>query len=215
MTTFEMYKTLGLNYGASAEEIKEAYRRLVKKYHPDITKNNGSGLQLNNVIQAYKTLIVTKRTRNLVDFPVKNVKKKTPEREFTRNTDIFSLGNLLENGKTVGMRAFAARSLGNTGRRTAYAFLRKALTDPSDLVVKTAVEAIGDLKIRQSYGELFAVFSKGSREIRESVLCAVDKIGINGAFSDIVEAAVMDSDINIRNMARKMLRESEKAAQDG
>lgn len=34
------YKILGLNKGASKEEIKEAYKKLVKKYHPDQYANN-------------------------------------------------------------------------------------------------------------------------------------------------------------------------------
>ena len=29
------YKVLGLERGASDEEVKKAYRRLAKKYHPD------------------------------------------------------------------------------------------------------------------------------------------------------------------------------------
>ena len=30
------YKVLGLSYGASEEEVTKAYRKLVKKYHPDL-----------------------------------------------------------------------------------------------------------------------------------------------------------------------------------
>ena len=30
------YKVLGLERGASDEEVKKAYRRLAKKYHPDL-----------------------------------------------------------------------------------------------------------------------------------------------------------------------------------
>lgn len=35
MSTFDPYKVLGLNRGASVEEAKKAQRNLAKKYHPD------------------------------------------------------------------------------------------------------------------------------------------------------------------------------------
>ena len=36
----ELYKILEVEEDASEEEIKLAYRRLAKKYHPDLNKND-------------------------------------------------------------------------------------------------------------------------------------------------------------------------------
>jgi tetratricopeptide (TPR) repeat protein len=40
MTLTECYRVLGLKSGASFEEVKTSYRRLVRRYHPDVNPSN-------------------------------------------------------------------------------------------------------------------------------------------------------------------------------
>ena len=40
--TKDYYEVLGLDVSATEEEIKEAYRKLAKQYHPDINATGGS-----------------------------------------------------------------------------------------------------------------------------------------------------------------------------
>ena len=50
------YKILGLRPGATPSEIKSAYRRLVKFYHPDRDQSADSETMYREIYTAYKTL---------------------------------------------------------------------------------------------------------------------------------------------------------------
>ncbi|KRL04286.1 molecular chaperone DnaJ [Liquorilactobacillus oeni] len=50
------YETLGVSKDASAAEIKKAYRRLSKKYHPDLNKEPGAEAKFKEVNEAYEIL---------------------------------------------------------------------------------------------------------------------------------------------------------------
>lgn len=52
----DYYKILGVAREASAEDIKKAYRRLARKYHPDVSKEAGAEEKFKEVGEAYETL---------------------------------------------------------------------------------------------------------------------------------------------------------------
>ena len=59
----DYYKVLGVNRDASAEEIKRAYRKLAKQYHPDRNKAKGSEDKFKSANEANEVLSDPKKRR--------------------------------------------------------------------------------------------------------------------------------------------------------
>src|SRR4051812_4292396 len=52
----DYYKALGVARGVSDEDLKKAYRKLARKYHPDVSKEADAKEKFQEVSEAYETL---------------------------------------------------------------------------------------------------------------------------------------------------------------
>lgn len=52
----DYYQILGVQPDASAEDIKKAYKRLARKFHPDVSKEKNAEAQFKEVAEAYEVL---------------------------------------------------------------------------------------------------------------------------------------------------------------
>lgn len=64
MNLSDCYQVLGVQKGASQKEIKNAYRRLSLKYHPDRNKDDRVGEKFKQVIEAYQLLRLEEKTKS-------------------------------------------------------------------------------------------------------------------------------------------------------
>ena len=69
MAQKDYYKILGVSEGASADDIKKAYRALAKKYHPDANPNNKTAEEkFKEISEAYYVLSDAKKRKDYDSF---------------------------------------------------------------------------------------------------------------------------------------------------
>lgn len=64
----DYYKTLGVEKNASDEEIKRAFRKMAKQYHPDVNKEEGAQEKFKEIGEAYSVLSDPEKRRQYDQF---------------------------------------------------------------------------------------------------------------------------------------------------
>lgn len=207
----ELYRVLEVEPTADFETIRESYRRLLKRYHPDSGGVASDPGRLDRVVDAFRRLSRIHGSGRTA------VRPSAAERgaagadmgprassNTAENSDLSSLAELLLSSFEPASRAFAARSLGNLGKRSAYPYLRRGLRDENDTVVISCVRAIGRLHIAQSSGDLSATFYGAGVEVKCAVMEAVAEIDRLHLFRNLILTGLEDEDPAVRKRALRL-----------
>ena len=94
----DLYQILNVNFEASGEEIKSEYRKLVRIYHPDISKNKADISKFKEIQEAYEILINEEKRKKydiLHGFYREKIKK-----EYNKKLNQFKESNPVKNENT-------------------------------------------------------------------------------------------------------------------
>ena len=144
----DYYKALGVDKGASLEDIKKAYRKLALKHHPDRNPSDKKRAEekFKDISEAYAVLSDPEKRKQYDEFGTDAFRQKFTQEDIFRNFDIndilrgFGFGNL-------GGEFTWHEGSGGRGARRPYTTQRRA--DP-----------YGDLFGEQAYGQREAPAAK-------------------------------------------------------
>jgi hypothetical protein len=127
-----------------------------------------------------------------------------PRESADRLEELHRRGRVLLMSVSPARRAECARWLGASRCLSAYAYLRQAFWDPEEGVRISSVLAVGDLAVRQSGGELAALYAWSRPRVRRAILQTVERIGWVPGFDGILSMAAGDTDRRVRALAARV-----------
>src|SRR5437762_1106049 len=64
----DYYEILGVERGASEDEIRRAFRRLARQHHPDVSSEDGANARFKEINEAYEVLSDAEKRRTYDHF---------------------------------------------------------------------------------------------------------------------------------------------------
>lgn len=114
----DYYKILGVEKGATADEIKKAYRKLALKYHPDRNKDDPAAEErFKEVGEAYAVLSDAEKRKQYDTFGSQGFKQRYSQEDIYQGSDIGDILREMGLGGDFFSRIFGGRGGGPGGFR--------------------------------------------------------------------------------------------------
>lgn len=128
----DYYGILGVSSSASDEEIKKAYRKLAKKYHPDRNPDDPESEEKFKAVNEAYAVLVDKRKRQAYERSGQGAHQRYWDEDIFRDVDFSSLFREfgLRFDEEIKGRFFCRGRRGRGGRRRA-GYCRRAFAEPS------------------------------------------------------------------------------------
>lgn len=97
MTKRDYYEVLGLSRNAGADEIRRAYRKLARQYHPDVSSEPDAEVRFKEITEAYEVLNDSERRQLYDRFGHAGVQNGGPGVGFEGSPFGFGIDSLFEN----------------------------------------------------------------------------------------------------------------------
>lgn len=165
-----LYKTLGVSEHASADEIKKAYRKLARKYHPDVNKDESAIEKFKEINGAYE-ILSDKKKKDEYDMYGDQMFGGQNFHDFTQKQgDNIDLDDLLKSIFGGGGSSFGGGGFGSRGSSSTNLDQRINITIPFYVSVKGGKHNVSlnnesfDIKIPAGIkdGETLRVRGKGA-----------------------------------------------------
>lgn len=184
---FGYYHILGVSQDATSEEIKRAYRQLVKKYHPDVCKGPGCVQKFREVNEAYEFLKDSKQ-RTIYDTGYERWDQFSQDETYRNSLGqvILHLINSLGNPYSL-MRNYAVEVLVRIGA-PAFDEVIKASNSKNEVVRRKTCDILGRMGNFQAVPTLVRLLKDRDRYVRRRAAKAMIHINDSSAVIPLIDA---------------------------
>jgi len=177
----DYYKILGVERSAGEDEIKKAYRKLARKYHPDVSKEANAKEKFQDVSEAYETLR-DKEKRAAYDSLGSGFRQGQDFRPPPDWFDRFGGGGRAEDlhGVDLGELFESMGLLGRAGRRSRRSFAGEDYEIPVRLTLEEAASGAERTVQLESGSSFTARIPRGATDGQRLRLRGKGGAGVNG-----------------------------------